>query len=124
MNRIRPSTHCLVCGIDLLKRWISIRMLRATADLAWMTNSGICDHCSRARQSAAVEFLRAADEVRTWMHLGAAWEGRGKPNQALGAAFRRLQSAERRCVQLKMWPAKRSTRRPTRFYGDERSTTR
>ena len=58
------SDRCRVCGTDL-------RAARAHASTAaesddWLRQimEGACDACQRRRQSAAVEFMQAADAIR------------------------------------------------------------
>lgn len=103
MNQLGKSNACRVCDInfvDLLNRTDSI----AARERLWrQIFAGICDGCQIKRQNAAVEYIAAADEVRTLLMLGAGYVRRGTPTQALGAAMRRVNAADKRCTDLKMW---------------------
>jgi len=116
------QVQCGVCGINLLAEWIRMRQRHPHIEVQWQLLSGICVHCHVDRWQAAREYDHAAAEVRLYELLGAAGDSRAG-RQALTAAIHRVQDADARCVELGMWPATRSTRRPLWFYGDERSNT-
>lgn len=86
-----------------------------------------CDECNRRRQSAAIEFIHAAEAVRLMSRAGArvttTIHSRRHRNGHVEHAIARLAKANSACIALGMWTAERSTRRPPWFYGDERSNS-
>jgi hypothetical protein len=105
MNRLKSSHQCRVC-----RDWLEPLYTKARSDaeresaLRQMDN-GMCDECQRKRWAAAVEYLRAADQIRvvTRMFARAAMK---TPSPHLGLMFElrsRVHLAEARCVALKMW---------------------
>lgn len=93
MNRIRPSSLCLVCHVQI--------PLSAHRQI----DSGLDDVCQRLRQAAALEYIRAADEVRLLQYLGATVPAGRMPiwRGPLPRAIDRLKLAGAECVRLKMW---------------------
>lgn len=145
MNRMGYSERCRVCGTDMRgNRVLAAVRLNAIprgtihqpdrerealtlADLARQMSCGICDSCQRLRQAAALDYMRAADEVRILDSLGVRWAVLSGVRPQIHSPFARMldrvKDAERRCVELKMWPDSWTTKRPPLFYGDERSNT-
>lgn len=121
MNRLPPSYECRVCGVslELADRETATDEERTTERrLVW---NGMCDPCQRDRQAAALAYLNAAETVRLAVRMFA---DAGQPlpsgqlrNNFLLPMHDRLKAAERRCVELKMWPADRLPS-PGRFRGN------
>jgi hypothetical protein len=113
MDLRAPNRRCSVDGTDIVSNWIRMRMFDPRVEVDWQLESGVCITCHIARYHAAIEYERAADELRTLRMLGAQTKGRGKNGpgaQALTAATNRMKTADERCVSLKMWPATRAPR--------------
>jgi hypothetical protein len=123
---VPDETTCGICGVEMLAQWIRMRQRNPRIEVTWQLTSGFCVSCHLARRAAAHEYDLAAAEVRLWDMLGAATKGPGHSAagaSALSAAIRRVSAADELCIRLKIWSAARSTRRPSWFYGDERSNT-
>lgn len=107
MNRIGPSTHCAVCGMNIRARLNACALVRLRAEFARMMANGICDDCQSDRLEAAMEFENACAEVRLVTHMGAGWDHTVPPriHPVLSQALMRRNRADKRCVRLKMWPA-------------------
>lgn len=117
MNRLKPSHSCRICRRWLEELWSATRTLEQREDIQRQIDSGMCDSCQRERQHAAVEFMAASDEMRLFLDCVLAL-GRDTPDfrgGTAGALINRVKSAERKCVDLGMWPWSREVDIPERF---------
>jgi len=74
------------------------------------TGNGLCDPCQVLRNAAALEFIRAKDEMALLSNLGATNKFIGPDtngSMAMRAAKARLLAADAACVRLQMWTAGR-----------------
>lgn len=115
-----PANVCWICGLDLKAlQYNSTAAERLSLDR--QIGNGMCDSCQRLRQAAAVEYEAACAEVRMMQSLGAdrfvSFHRNFHP--AMRQALNRVETADRRAVALKMWPADRTPSRPYRHYREE-----
>jgi hypothetical protein len=110
MNRLTSSGSCRRCRRWLEGEWATAETQAARHAISRQMHSGVCDECQRAWQAAALEFIRASDDMRvlnqclvaTGRDVRGAFQT-GMPAQVLG----RVTTAERRCVELGMWASVR-----------------
>jgi hypothetical protein len=115
MNRLKSSTSCRICRTWLERLWSDPQQRESAMR---QMNNGMCDQCQRERQSAAVEYIRAADDMRLLNQclLALGVETRGAfMHGPYAAVARRVHEAEQRCVSLLMWPRSREMITPERF---------
>lgn len=111
------AVACSTCGANLLGKWIAMRMRHAAIELDWQVASGLCVDCHLTRFRAVHEYERAADEARLLAHMFPPPYVLGQIPMPVAAAMKRVQAADERCVELGMWSAERTTKRPPSFYG-------
>lgn len=116
MNRLPAQDTCHVCGTDLAAAFRAAGKVAERHALSRQIFNGICDPCQRDRYDAAVQYERAAHSVRLAIMLGAPQSQQGAYHPAIQQALFRVESADLRCIKLKMWPATRTTRRPSGYY--------
>jgi hypothetical protein len=110
MNRIRPSARCLLCGRDLVQGWTPTPDELPVESMRRQTGNGLCDPCQLRRYAAAIEYIRAKDEMALLSNLGATNKFIGpdtKGSMAMRAVKARLLAADERCIALQMWTASR-----------------
>lgn len=107
MNRLPPSYACRVCGLDLLARHDRSIDTIERLELRRQAYSGMCDGCQRARQDAAIAFMRAFDQLRLIWPIVEPVAGEPQFRDAIIRLSAELKRADALCVELKMWPATR-----------------
>jgi hypothetical protein len=124
MSRFKSAHSCRLCG-----RWLEGEWARAVTDderesIERQMNNGMCDdcQCQRKRQGAAMELIRAADQIRlAWQVAQQAYgphavDHVGQPlTNRSSLPLRRTETAEKRGVELGVWP-ERTWSRPARFF--------
>lgn len=106
MNRLEPSSYCGICGMDMRARLMNTEMVRLRAEWARMLANGMCDNCQSDRLEAALEYEAAVNDLSLVTYLGGGWSRSRPPrlHPVLSQAKHRLNTADARCVRLRMWP--------------------
>jgi hypothetical protein len=117
VNRLKSSGSCRICKCWLEGLWSSARTPEQREAVWRQIDSGLCDSCQRDRQSAAVEYMAASDEMRLFLDCMMAVGGDTADFRGgtAGALINRVKTAERKCVDLGMWPWSREVDTPEQF---------
>jgi hypothetical protein len=114
---VRSPNACRVCRRPFGDDWWKAGP-EGRAEVERQISFGICDPCQRKRQSAAREYIVAADDVRLMFQILTALGDRTPEQYRLGmteALINRVKTAEARCVALRMWSWHRDADTPERF---------
>lgn len=118
MNRLSPSLTCGVCAFHFHRAWERETSEAVRDRLKLQAYNGICDPCQRERQDAALNFIRASDALRV-LHSVVGHANHGPAEGVAFTMYLRVQMAEQRCVDLKMWPAHRDATPADRYLTGE-----